>query len=355
MIRLIIASVILFLIQVGIFCAISPALLEKFIGTDIKYLTLTEKQRRVIYNIQRQKEVNRNLKSAIYILGGSTAREFFPKDNKMKQLMKREFINMAAANQTITDSFRLADNINTPDAIVVYCIYPMKFMRFKSTELAGSKYLMGVNMKYPVPSQRLDDLLAEVKPNSIATSLLPEFNVFIYLMKNYILEKNRTFRYKMRYASTNLLDRMFINPDLPPQHFYDITPYNHNRLILDLLKVKKEIGDSIDKKLEMNFYFLGQIIDLSKSKGQQLKLIELPYSSTVNKMFKKELNVYRRYRDNFLSDYPEIDFYQLPYLSYAKEKDIFYDHGHLLTRGRRFFFPFVERCFSREISHADQS
>ena len=136
MIRVFLTSVCLFLLQIYIFCTVSPTLLEKLTGIDIKYLTFIKPQRRVVHNIQRQNELNLRAEPAIYVLGGSTSREFFPTDDQMKRITGRPFVNMSASSQTLFDSVRLVDNIKGDDNTVIYGLFPFKFM-FNSQKVSA--------------------------------------------------------------------------------------------------------------------------------------------------------------------------------------------------------------------------
>lgn len=352
MIKVLVSSVCLFLLEVYLFYTFSPALLQKFTGIDIKYLTFTDKQRRVIHNIQRQKALNLQAKPPIYVLGGSTSREFFFVDKQMKRITGRPFVNMSASNQTLFDSLRLADNIKGDDATIIYCIFPFKFMRYAPEIPAGSRYLMGAYLKYPVASSAIESLLDEVAPRNLATALLAKLNVYCYLLQNYVIQKNYLLQYKLAGIPTPPLKTLFINDRPPVQHFYRHQAYDRTLLQLTLLNIKKEIGSNLATNLEINFTHLGYLIDLIRQHGQQIKLLELPYSQTFKRMYQRELGIYRQHLDAFLQKHSQVPFMRIDFENYQGREELFYDHGHLLDRGRDYFFPFVETVFEEDIRHA---
>jgi len=352
MMRVLIASVCLFLLEVYLFCTFSPALLESLTGIDIKYLTFTQKQRRVVHNIQRQNILNLTGEPANYVLGGSTSREFFPVDDQMKQITGRPFVNMSTSNQTLFDSLRLVDNIKGPDNTVIYCLFPFKFMRIAQQVPADSRYLMGAYLKYPVTSPAVDDLLADVVPRNSATALLAEFNVYCYLLKNYILDKNMAIQYKLANASTRPLKTVFVNNRPPGQHFYHKYASNRDHLRLTLFNFKKEIGQNLNANLAMNFSHLDHVIRVAQQHGHHIKLLELPYSATFERMYQREIGVYRQHLDAFLKKHTQVPFTRLDFDTYQGREELFYDHGHLLDRGRAYFQPFIETLFEKDHRHA---
>ena len=352
MIRLFITSVCLFLLEVYLFCAFSPQLLQHLTELDIKYLTFTEKQRRVVHNIQRQKALNQQGLAAIYVLGGSTSREFFLKDEQMRHYTGRQFVNMSASSQTLIDSLRLADNINGGNTTVIYCLFPLKFMRFEPDEPADSRYLMGAYLKYPIESFAVEQLLSDVAPRNLATALMVELNVYCYLLKNYVLEKNYSFQKKLVGITATPLKGLFVNQQSPAQHFYHRHAYNRKYLRLKLASIKKEIGPSLSTNLEVNFIHLGHLIGHVQRHGHQIKLLELPYSATFENMFRSELRIYRRHLQAFLDQHPQLSFKRIDFDLYRGREELFYDHGHLLDKGRAFFHPYVDTLFEEDIIHA---
>jgi hypothetical protein len=352
MIRVLLTSLCLFLLEVYLFCTFSPELLQNFSGIDLKYLTFTGKQRRVVHNIQRQKTLNRQTKPAIYVLGGSTSREFFYVDAQMRRITGRPFVNMSASNQTLFDSLRLADNIQGDDATIIYCLFPFKFMRYAPKVPADSRYLMGAYLKYPVASSALESLLDDVAPRNLATALLAELNVYCYLLKNYVIQKNYNLQYKLAGIPTPPLKTLFINDRPPGQHFYRRQAQNRNHLQLTLLNIKKEIGSNLEANLDINFTHLGHLIDLTQQHGLQIKLLELPYSYTFKRMYQRELGIYRQHLDAFLQIYAQVPFMRIDFEIYQGREELFYDHGHLLDRGRDYFHPLVETVFEEDIRHA---
>jgi hypothetical protein len=352
MIRLIIASVLIFLIEVVLFCTFTPAILNHFSGIDIKLLTFTAKQRRVVHNIQRQNEVNLQNAPAIFVLGGSTSREFFFEDARMSQMTGRPFVNLGASSQTLIDSLRLADNVENKNATVLYCLYPMKFMRFSQRVPAESRYLMGAYLKYPITSSAVDNLLADVAPHNMATSLIAELNVFCYLLKNYFLEKNIKLQQMLAGIQSISVGELLIDNRPPIQHFYHQRAYDRNRLRFELLKIKKKIGSSLEANLEANFELLAQLVNLVHKRGQEIILFELPYSYTFERMFQRELSVYRNHLDVFLQDRDLVHFKRIEFDVYQGQEALFYDHGHLLDSGRQYFYPRVERIFGKDLKLA---
>ena len=352
MIRVLIASIFLFLLEVYFFCAFSPTLLEKLTGVDISYLTFTDKQRRVVNNIQRQKALNLHGQAAIYILGGSTGREFFLVDEQMQKATEYPVLNMSTSNQTLIDSLRLADNIEGDDATIIYCLFPLKFMRFASNVAADSRYLMGAYLKYPVASSAVEDLLADVAPRNLATALVAELNVYCYLLKNYVLHKNYYIQHKLAGAGTLPLKTMFKKDRPPVQHLYDHLPGNRDFVRLELSNIKDEIGSHLESNLKVNFGHLDHLINLALQNGHQIKLVELPYSATFERMYRHELRIYRKYLETFLLQHPRVPFLRIDFSVYRGREELFYDHGHLLDRGREYFYPLVESLFEENIWHA---
>jgi hypothetical protein len=355
MIRVLIASVCLFFIEVYLFCTFSPALLDNLTKIDIKYLTFTKSQRRVVHNIQRQDTVNLAATPAIYVLGGSVSREFFPADDQMKQITGRPFVNLSTSNQTLFDALRLVDNIQGADNTVVFSLFPFKYMRIAQHVPADSRYLMGAYVKYPIASSAVESLLADVAPRNVATALLSELNVYCYLLKNYILNKDMVIKYKLAYASNRKLKKVFINSRSPGQHFYRKHARNRNHLRIRLFKLKKEIGRNLDDNLATNFTLLDHVIRVSEQHGHLIKLLELPYSATFERMFQRELGVYQQHLDAFLQKHPQIPFKRMEFNTYQGREDLFYDHGHLLDRGRDYFYPFIETLFEKDRRHANDS
>ena len=326
MIRVFISSVCLFLLEVYIFCIFSPTLLEIMVGVDIKYLTFMQKQRRVIHSIQRQNVLNLREEPAIYVLGGSTSREFFPIDDQMKRITGRPFVNMSASNQTLFDSLRLVDNIKGDDNTLIYCLFPFKFMRIAQKVPADSRYLMGAYLKYPVASSAVDGRLADVEPRNLATALLAELNVYCYLLKNYVLHKNIRLKYILVGARTPPLKNAFINSRPPDQHFYHRDASNRDHLILKLFDIKKEIGQYLNDNLDINFTHLGFLIEVARQHGNQIKLLELPYSNTFERMYHRELGIYRQHLDAFLQKHPQVPFKRMDFNAYQGREELFFKY-----------------------------
>jgi hypothetical protein len=342
----------MFLVEVYLFCTFSPALLEHLTGIDIKYLTFTDKQRRVVHNIQRQNALNLKAEPVIYILGGSTSREFFPLDAQMKRAVGHAFVNMSASNQTLIDSLRLVDNVKGDQATIVYCLFPMKLMRFAPKVPADSRYLLGAYLKYPVASPAIDELFADVEPRNLATALMTDLNVYCYLLKNYVLQKNYILQYKLAGITTPPLKTLFINNRPPHQHFYHRRPLDRNYLRQRLFRIKKEIGPHLEDNLEINFRHLGYIVELARQHGHRFKLLELPYSSTYRRMYQRELGIYRQHLKAFLQKYSRVPFARIDYEVYQGSEKLFYDHGHLLDPGREYFYPLIEPLFEENSPHA---
>jgi hypothetical protein len=288
----------------------------------------------------------------IYILGGSTSREFFPLDAQMKRAIGRDVVNMSASNQTLIDALRLVDNVKADQATIIYCLFPMKFMRFAPKVPADSRYLLGAYLKYPVASSAVDDLFTDVKPRNVATALVTDLNVYCYLLKNYVLQKNYILQYKLAGITTPPLKTLFINNRPPPQHFYHRRPLDRNYLRQRLFNIKKEIGPRLEDNLEINFRYLGFLVELARQHGHQIKLLELPYSYTWERMYQRELIIYRQHLKAFLEKYSRVPFARIDFEEYQGREALFYDHGHLLDPGRAYFYPLVEPLFEDDIRHA---
>ena len=118
------------------------------------------------------------------------------------------------------------------------------------------------------------------------------------------------------------------------------------------MNIKKEIGSHLEANLKINFTHLGHLIDLARKNGHQIKLLELPYSSTFERMYKRELGIYRQHLDAFLQKHAQVPFMRTGFETYLGREELFYDHGHLLNKGRDYFYPFVETVFEKDIHHA---
>ena len=116
--------------------------------------------------------------------------------------------------------------------------------------------------------------------------------------------------------------------------------------------IKKEIGSNLEANLDINFTHLGHLIDLTRQHGLQIKLLELPYSYTFKRMYQRELGIYRQHLDAFLQIYAQVPFMRIDFEIYQGREELFYDHGHLLDRGRDYFHPLVETVFEEDIRHA---
>jgi hypothetical protein len=353
MIRVLIASVCLFFLEVYLFCTFSPTLLDNLTKIDIKYLTFTEKQRRAVHGIQRLNALHSKAEPAIYVLGGSTSREFFPVDHQMTNIIELPFVNMGSANQTLIDSLRLADNIKGKATTLVYCLFPLKFMRFKPKDLPDSRFLMGAYLKYPIESPMVYNLLKKVAPRNLATGLVEELNVYCYLLKNYFLDKNRKLTNILAGKSSQSLGTLFVSSRPPIQHFYHRRALNRGYLSARLMTFKKEIGPNLEKNLKINFAFLGHLVKTARNNQVPLILVELPYSSTFERLYRHELDIYRRHRDAFLRKHAPLDYRYIEYSDFQGQEELFYDHGHLLDRGRAYFHPFIKTLFEKDHRHAN--
>ena len=341
MIRIILFSILLFLVEVAVFRAYSGDLLQALAGIDIKYLNFDDKQRRVLDNIQRIEQNNSKDAPIIYTFGSSTTREFFYLDRQMQEDTGKVFVNLGGARQTLYDSIRLLDNIEGSDVTIIYCLFPMRFMRSSLREPVDSRYLMGAYLKYPIESSYIDGMLAEVEPLSYSSALVEELNVFCYLLKNYCIDLSRRLKIRAVYGSRYGSD-ILVNKRPPPQHYYHRRQKGRDSLAKELFVRKKEINLSLEANLQTNFQLLEDFLELCRQRGHTVKLLELPYSSTFNRYFQKEITVYRKFLNDFREQHSSIDFTRIDYSSYQGDEKFFFDHGHLLTRGRDYFNPLIK-------------
>jgi hypothetical protein len=288
----------------------------------------------------------------MYVLGGSTSREFFYDDQRMSRIVGHPFVNLGSSSQSLIDSLRLIDNIKSKNATVIYCLYPMKFMRFLSTEPEDSLYLMGAYLKYPVLSPAVESLLADVDPRTWSTALVAELNVYCYLLKNYFFHKNLMLQRKFTSSIDIPFKVLFLDNRPPIQHFYHKQAYDRNLLRLELFKIKKKIGQNLEANLKINFHLLDRFIDIAQQHSHQIRILELPYSYTFERMFERELKIYQQQLNVFLQKHPRIPFKRIDFNVYRGKEELFYDHGHLLDKGRDYFYPFIKELIEEDINIA---
>jgi hypothetical protein len=279
-------------------------------------------------------------------MGGSTAREFFKSNEHMSKVFGMPFYNAASANQEILDSIRLIDNIRVHNSCIIFCIFPLKFMkRMDENIYSRTKYLMGANLKYPIQSRALAEITKNTKPGRLPLGLLPDLNIYLYLLRDFFLHKSfpkndPIFHYLYKTRSKRPLRSFLMSEKRPAQFLYRKAGYkNRKEVIQKLYYVKKtKVGPFPERNSKTQFDLLQKACDLAKKRHLVFMVFQLPYSSIFNKIYENELIIYRKNMNKFLSNNPHLPYLLIDYSHYKGKEWLFYDHGHVVGRGRNFFY-----------------
>ena len=358
MARIFILSIIFFIVQAVVVIQSAPQLYESFLDLDIKYLTFEKRQKAAITHIQQLRKNNKNKSKTIYVLGGSSGREYFKPEEETKDLVPMPLVNICTASQNLLDSIRLIDNINVPGSVVILTFPPFKFMTHSNKMLSSTKYLTGTNLKYPIESRTLDSLLKDVKPANITITLMPSLNALIYLSKSYINHKKDHLLSGLASiwngtSNPKTFKNMFVDPLPIPRYLYvDAESADRQKLRKGLQKMRDTgIKGKLSGNLETNLGYLKLLADLAKEKDVKLILYELPYSQTGESIFRSELKIYRKAMNSFLEQHPDIPFFKVEYNLYNGKEELFHDHVHLTGAGREYYHPHVINTFKQVFSN----
>ncbi len=358
-------SLIFFLIQVC-FVALKPNFV-KDIYTQLPWEKIPRifyvgglHQRRVYTNLKKLHTNNKNKDKAIYILGGSTAREFFLPDDFLHNKLGVKVHNMAGSSQSLYDSLRIIDNIKTPGSVVVYLLYPIKFYNSELLNAEKANYINGSSYLYPIESRTLDKYFEDQNlftPKSEYT-IFKSMNVFASTLKSFVPKFPK-------FIKSLLRGQVKLNKEASKQYLYE-KPLTDDEFKQYAQKVRKNLNRYIDlkteggishynftqfeqgqadklyqKNLEFNAEIMQLIQKVCTDRSLRLVLIEAPLAQRSKKFFGKEIENFNKFRKEKLSN---IDYFGLDHFGYSSpyfSDEYFNDIAHLLSSGREYFSDYA--------------
>lgn len=361
MIKVFLLSILFFTAEVFFFQWAQPFFLSQISSGSFSRLTFTAKQRRLIHYLEKLDKLNEIRSQAVFVVGGSTAREFFLSDKDMSQALGTSFVNMASANQNMFDTIRLVDNINVSGSTIIFCLLPYKLMaKTDYAVLTGTKYMMGENLKYPVLSDAVKDELKNYASPDLLLNLLPDINVYIYLIRDYFTQKRHLKHNPVAHLLLSELGNpsfksLFVTEKPTFQYLYQSLGYQDRKKVVQTFRWMKtsKIGPFPDKNMDINLALLEKAIQIGLAKNMRLIAMELPYSSTYHEFFFNEIRVYEDKLSAFFKKHKMVRRISFPYDTYRGEESYFYDYAHLADAGRKFFTPISIEKIKNELSVPD--
>lgn len=256
---------------------------------------------------------------SLFLLGGSTFREFFEPDQTLKEHLGMTVYNLAGSSQAIVDSMRMLKAVQNKGT-VIYGLFPLKFLISEEGQMSAAKSMWGSAYIYPAYHSELDNLFASlgVKHQSFEHKIYPALNFFIGLLK---------------------VVRPATQANEPKQYFYTNNKPMGNAQFRTYLRYYQTAArkKSLREQLAYNLDLLEALREQSHQQGLKFCVFELPLNERLIADFEHELNVYLSIRNELKKDYC---FYSYKENSVEKtffSSDYFYDGGHLFPYGRQFF------------------
>ena len=352
MLKVIFLSFFFFLVEVSLFINFKGEILERVTQINLDYLSFkSAPQIRVFEGIQKINHANKLQGKKVFILGGSTAREFFLDDNSMSKLLGVEFVNLGVSAQTLIDSIRLIEKIDSKDALVIYAMYPTKFFGQTSNKLHDSKYFYGATYAYPIKSLYADELLEtkNIRAQDSSLEIFSELNVFVALINDFFLRKKKDLTKVLKKELP--FSRLFINKDHPEQFLYKDLTISDKKLRKKLRTYHKRNKPVLDENLKFHFELLEELIKVSKKKNLKLVLMDLPHSSTCEDVLGELIDAYEINYTKFLQSNP-VKRYKFNLDEFSTSQKYFYDHGHLYDVGREYYLPHSIETISDALKHS---
>jgi hypothetical protein len=221
---------------------------------------------------------------------------------------------------------------------------------------------MGENLKYPIHSEALEKYLADVRADRTVISLLRPLNIYLYLTRDFFGHKSvrindPIFHALLQISRFNTLGDLIINSS-PPGPFLKRRPGYHNRSYLrrQLENIRQtRIESRLNENLRRNFSHLDKALELAQSRGLNFVIFELPYSKTFRTMYEKELADLDDHLRLFLRNHPGVKFARIDYELYDGKEVLFFDHGHVMDEGRKFFYPYMMNILQNEFHLSSRS
>ena len=268
-------------------------------NSKVNAIAYNKSQRRVFNVIRNINQNNMDSTKSVYIFGASSTREFFDLEENLNKdvesnLYKKVYIS-ATSSQSLVDSLRLIDNINTPNSLVILGISPKKFWSEDPSYLELSYLTYGKYLKYPVISNSIKELYEEYSFNDYFNLRLlpPASNTFLYLIKDYVLEqlqnikRHGLFAYKM-YDIT-----------VSEQHVKGYTKQLSDDELMQLEnKFEAQHMQNTEKNLEFNLNVLRKIIDISRKKELKIVLFDIPLNPLIDELYHNQYQEYIARIDN---------------------------------------------------------
>ena len=337
MLRIIVLSLFCFILQAAAVLCFQRHHFAALASIDVRYLTLRKAaQKRVFLNIQKVAHANEEKKPAVFLLGGSVAREFFPAEAELGERLSASVYNLAVSAQTLIDSIRLVENIELQDGTIVYPLTPGKFLAPLRDEMRASKYEYGAGFRYPLQSDTVENIFQEhnVSTENMFHRVLRPLNLYTFLLVDSWKQKVKLTKQFLRGESS--LSRVFKDTSTPAQFLYDLDAVPEDRLKRKLARHKKNIRPRIRESLTTRFELLSELIALTRRKGLRFALVELPYGEIYQEVLREEIGVYKEQLDEFVRREGVL---RIPFdnARYGNHQKYFYDHVHLLTAGREYY------------------
>lgn len=346
-------SVLFFIIEICLFVNIRDHIFQYIAKVDPIYRThLFDHQNSVDRIIHQIVKNNEEKKKAIYIFGGSTARELFAPNEILSADRGYNYYNCGVASQQLIDTIRLVDNINTPESTIVYVLSPPKFTIMPVKQLVMSKYFMGLSLKYPLASKAAEDIIeSEIKKRNIEVNsfvehkdrIIYKLNVFVYLLRLNL--KAKLMHFKGVITGKEEMSKLFWDDSKPYHHKPDLrrksdSPEKAKDFINN--NIRKYVDGQETENLELNISLLNELLNLANKKKIRVILFDLPISDVVWEKYEVE-TLKERILFNIESRYPNVHYYQFNYSKFKNNQRYFSDAFHLNDEGRKKFNIYISK------------
>ncbi len=357
-------SILLFTLQL-IFVANNPSFLKDLYSQvpwnrfpKVVYIG-GENQRRVLSNIKKIHNNNKNKVVATYILGGSTAREFFHPDQELSKKIGSPIFNMAGSSQSLYDTLRIVDNIKTPGSTVIYMLYPLKFYHPEVLALEKADFLNGPYFLYPLESEALNSFFAKKKdlyePKPEYTIFKP-INVFSVTLRGFV-QKVIDFADKIIKGERNLKQvagKNNMNQYKYEESMTDAEFAEYAKSVRESFKNKKSLKSLSDQEaqqdltekmynetLKFNAEILQLIYKTAKKRNLRFILMELPMAQRTEQYFGQEVQSFYNFKALNLANIDFFGFNKWGHKSPYFPDKYFNDTAHLLSVGRDYFSEYA--------------
>jgi hypothetical protein len=334
---------LIFILELCFIWNINEVLVDKI--SNFNNINYGEKQRKVFNVINSIEEGNKkNFKNA-YILGGSSSREFFADEKTLNNIISlnnyNKIIMATISSQTLIDSLRLIEKINTKGSLVIIGLSPKKVFSEGSDTLIKSYINFGKYLKYPTNSDVLENIYPIYKIDNKLAFVPSSFRLSINLLKDFILEQASNIK------SNGLSSFKFTNNEVPIHHY---KKYVKRLSEENLLNLEKKYFDTylqsninILENIEYNEKLLRIIIALCKEKKLKLVLFNIPINHLVPILYSK---YYFKYNELVKGLNTNI----INFNDFANDSSFFHDTSHLNKYGKRHFRNYMIKGLNNALS-----